>query len=727
MVIELNPFKCLIKRINVDTVVLAALIAIHVSSMSWAEYFERQAPLPTGNTYTAVWGSSESDVYAVGQYGTIVHYDGNAWSVVSEELIHTFLCVWGSSKDDVYVGGYGTLLHYNGTTWTYTGIQHEVTSIWGASSDNIYAVCRRGNILHFDGAIWTEMESPVSDLTMNDSSLDYVLKRIWGSSPDDIYAVGDNGIIIHFDGSHWSRIGCDCTSDLYCVWGKSASEVYISGYECPLLKFDGTNWTIVDAPVDFGFHGMHGDPVNGLVCSDRNQVYTYDNGEWELEPTEDIYFSPEFNACWSSENGDIFAVGYGGSIFHFDGTDWHSMTNIPPSTLKDIYAVSSADVYAVGIGTIVHYDGQNWSQVQNNHHVYSGIWGSAGDDVYAVGLFSLFHYDGENWVEMGDESTYGLNSVWGTSWDNVYFVGGNGKILHYDGESLTELETLTINHLNDIWGQSENDIYIAGDDSTLFHYDGHAWNQIDIMNHLDFDYLWGTASDDIYVLGRNPYQEIFQYQGQGWEYIDLGDVDDSIFLGVAYSHVIWGTSRDNLYFAGSNVFHYDGSYLSYYSCNGYNNFHGMSGTEDGHVFVAGSGGGIFQLTSKILPRISLDIPESINESQAGVPVRCSVIAENAPDSDLILNVQYLYGFREPEDIIYPKIVVIQAGQTSGSFDIEVVDNDSRNFDRNFTLKAVGYGWDSVERTIDIIDDDRMEASNDSDDDHSCFITCVKIR
>jgi len=30
-----------------------------------------------------VWGSSSSDVFAVGYYGTVLHYNGSAWSAMT--------------------------------------------------------------------------------------------------------------------------------------------------------------------------------------------------------------------------------------------------------------------------------------------------------------------------------------------------------------------------------------------------------------------------------------------------------------------------------------------------------------------------------------------------------------------------------------------------------------------------------------------------------------------
>ena len=44
-----------------------------------------------------VWGSSGSDVFAVGNGGTILHYDGSAWSAMTSGTTFALNGVWGSS------------------------------------------------------------------------------------------------------------------------------------------------------------------------------------------------------------------------------------------------------------------------------------------------------------------------------------------------------------------------------------------------------------------------------------------------------------------------------------------------------------------------------------------------------------------------------------------------------------------------------------------------------
>jgi hypothetical protein len=63
----------------------------------------------------SVWGSSGSDIFAVGDHGTILHYDGTAWSTMTSGMTDWLYGVWGSSDSDVFAVGYnGTTLHYGG-------------------------------------------------------------------------------------------------------------------------------------------------------------------------------------------------------------------------------------------------------------------------------------------------------------------------------------------------------------------------------------------------------------------------------------------------------------------------------------------------------------------------------------------------------------------------------------------------------------------------------------
>ena len=84
-----------------------------------------QNPLPQGNSLSCVWGSSGSDVFAMGNSNAILHYDGSNWSSMSGGTSNVLEGVWGNSGRDVFAVGYivsyspdgggGTILHYDGS------------------------------------------------------------------------------------------------------------------------------------------------------------------------------------------------------------------------------------------------------------------------------------------------------------------------------------------------------------------------------------------------------------------------------------------------------------------------------------------------------------------------------------------------------------------------------------------------------------------------------------
>ncbi len=66
----------------------------------------------------AISGISPSDVWTVGGGGTIRHFVGGAWRVVTSPTKAHLRAVWARSANDAWaVGDEGTILHWDGTSW----------------------------------------------------------------------------------------------------------------------------------------------------------------------------------------------------------------------------------------------------------------------------------------------------------------------------------------------------------------------------------------------------------------------------------------------------------------------------------------------------------------------------------------------------------------------------------------------------------------------------------
>jgi hypothetical protein len=102
--------------------------------------------------------------------------------------------IWGSSPSDVFavggLNGQGIILHYDGSSWSPMtgGTIAELYSVWGSSSRDVFAVGMNGTILHYDGSTWSKMESGTGNY----------LQGMWGSCSSDVFAAGDWGTILHY-------------------------------------------------------------------------------------------------------------------------------------------------------------------------------------------------------------------------------------------------------------------------------------------------------------------------------------------------------------------------------------------------------------------------------------------------------------------------------------------------------------------------------------------------
>ena len=318
----------------------------------------------TNGEAKSLW-ATDSDVFVVCKNGEIFHYNKNEWIVENKpKPPQTLTSIWGSSDSDIFAVGSerinystsnGIILHFDGKVWTKMSIPTDepLFDIWGSSNSNIFSVGSSGTILHYDGKKWSKMDSKVEKFRY--------LSGIWGSSGINVFAVG-NGIILHFDGEKWSRFDDTYISDWNSVWGTSSKNVFAVGdsyrtnhnnYYNIIYHFDGYEWTKSYNP-----HTHY--PAN-LV---------------------------DFKGIWGTSANNIFAVGDNSTILHYDGDEWSSLPFDEEFSLRDIWGSSKDNIFAVGEnGLILHYDGNKWSRMVHVSTTgdLKGVWGSSKNNVIAVG------------------------------------------------------------------------------------------------------------------------------------------------------------------------------------------------------------------------------------------------------------------------------------------------------------------------------------------------------
>lgn len=289
---------------------------------------------------SAVWGAGPSAVVAVGVGGTIAHFDGSSWSLLSSSPTDRSLtAVWGSSATDIHaVGSDGTIVHFDGSRWTtqQSGVTAHLASIWGRGPRDIFAAGTSGTILHFDGSRWTPQQSGTTEH----------LRKIRGVGPSDVFAVGDNGAIVHFDGRGWRQVAAGAASGpLMDLWGSGPDNVFVVGSRGTVLRFDGTNWSAQASGTNASLSSVWGSGPSDVYAAGLSALIQYDGSAWRAA---DVRVQQPLHAVTGTGPRDVFAVGYGGTILSWDGSTWCTDYAGTERELEAVWAATSGHVFAVG-------------------------------------------------------------------------------------------------------------------------------------------------------------------------------------------------------------------------------------------------------------------------------------------------------------------------------------------------------------------------------------------
>ena len=223
---------------------------------------------------------------------------------------------------------------------------------------------------------------------------------------------------------------------------------------------------------------------------------------------------------WGNPTESIFTVGGGGTILHNDGSGWSTQTSgVPTTALRGVWGLDASEVWAVGDdGTILRTTdgGATWNaETSNTTDNLSDVWGAGRDDVFAVGAGGILHYDGDTWQTMTTPVGTPINGVYGFGSEEVFAVGTGGEILHYDGATWSTMTSGTGTTLEAVWGRSPTDVFAVGVNGTALHYDGNAggnWSSMTTNTTEDFRAVGGEAH--VLAVGTNGVNR--RWDGVAW-------------------------------------------------------------------------------------------------------------------------------------------------------------------------------------------------------------------
>ncbi|MDN5215161.1 MBG domain-containing protein [Fulvivirgaceae bacterium BMA12] len=322
-----------------------------------------------------------------------------------------------------------------------------------------WAVGLGGTILHYDGIAWE-----VYDLLPGNS-----FNRVVFTSENKGWAITGNGKIFHYDGNGWSlNFTATGGKGLYTLYFLETGEGYASGAEGYIAYYDGEHW--IEGNIGFDVWTLtsyFADNKNGWLSAGAGKMYQFKDSVWSEITTTNPGAFIEMRFV-SPDNG--YGVGFGNSIWHYDGNSWsidYTSINNTNHNLLDIHFLDENHGWASGEGSFFTYNYGVWTEelvdpdweVWGFHFTdpYHG-WGVGSD-----GLLLRYGPDPLDW-QPSDEipSHFRVNEISRSPQGDLY------AIAHTDGVSPAESEVALYKSSDGLsWEKISSDLDLRSQTTTI--------------------------------------------------------------------------------------------------------------------------------------------------------------------------------------------------------------------------------------------------------------------
>ncbi|MBI5067337.1 MAG: hypothetical protein HZB56_03785 [Deltaproteobacteria bacterium] len=505
-----------------------------------------ESPTPSGNQVNAIWGTGPDDVWAVGDGGMLLHFDGTAWTAVDSGVRSQLLSVWGSGPQDVWAVGQSAILHWDGTRMQRLTLQTPqydwidgATAVWGSGRDDVYFFST-GRLYHWNGSTF---EKPLSG--------EY--RGLAGTGPRDVWVLarprlvyqGERNVLLHWNGTSWveelqpegGTWGCE-------RMGLAApGEVWLWNCRDPSDAPSQRVWRRVQGGWTFAL------PAG--TAANLKQVVSDGSSGWALAGTKDSV------------------------VQRLEGTGWVEVLRSEGSRLNTLWAGSRRSLW-VGGSALRHWDGATWSSARSRLSVGCGavcrpgdpvfdanldarVWASGPDDVWVAAGGLGFHRDGAGWRQVELEGNARVVLFAGSGPDDVWAVthsalsSSAGSLSRWDGLVWSTPQALPLGFQPQrMLVRSRDDAWLAGLGDTLLHWDGTAWAEVPTVSGAALLGVWASAADDLWAVGADAGGALL-LRGNGITWTAAN------FTGTR-ARAVWGSGPNDVWVVrDGDVLRWDGS------------------------------------------------------------------------------------------------------------------------------------------------------------------------
>ncbi len=285
------------------------------------------------------------DIFVGGDYGTLIHWDGESWDVVFQAAMMHLEEVWVGPEGSAFAVG-STILRREDGAWIddFTPVSN-VVGVWGRNAQDVYVVGGLGYVYHYDGTDWAT----------TDTGTGLTLYAVRGAATGPVYAVGLNGVVLELENDTWQVIPTGVTNPLFDLWVGEDGTLVVVGADI-ILRRDPTTeeWSREYAGYHWSHHSITAAPDGTLYTQCHEKVFVNSGDQWSMLPFSGDRIKRDLHADGS---GRLWACGDDGRIYCYEDGLWRVDSRPCSPPLTSIHGNAADDLFAVGVeGRIFRYD-----------------------------------------------------------------------------------------------------------------------------------------------------------------------------------------------------------------------------------------------------------------------------------------------------------------------------------------------------------------------------------
>ncbi len=523
---------------------------------------------PSGYSLSGVWGQESTNVWAVGRFGTIIHWDSENVNRVDSPTRQNLTSIDGWGPNDIYAAGANTLIHFDGRSWNLDELNNDwnFEDILCGPDGRLYVVGDMGLWFRNSNG-WQKIEGPDDWASVIWVGPDGVLLV---GSYDSLWRIEDQVAVLE---QTFPNQSITHGSGKFLSVQKENFEdaIYTLTEEGNWVDTHASHYSLSDV-VDFQGNAVHSDnsglEINGyhiwnnnrgrwlydlsscgdsgiLACGYAGTILYAQTGQssWVVSEASDEIGYRNVN-CFSGTGPDnIWAGELYGRVVHFDGQSWsreYARAPMGQKQFSDIQVLENGWVAAAGGSFLSLRDPQTegWFQATPRTHSIWKFQAISADSILTICNDGYFRWDGISWLPMGEleRNPVGLvRTVSGKVYSMENFLGTLLRL--YDGNSfITQVEIPLVGRF--LYASRETEtLYLAGkdkansDNTIVYRYSNGELEKIstDFLLPANPMAMTELKSEDLFLLGDNT---LWRWQNGIWSQ-EIGLPLDE------YYHALW--------------------------------------------------------------------------------------------------------------------------------------------------------------------------------------------